>query len=288
MKPLISGTDPYIDDVFDTTLISEFDTFVELISPDSPSIDTIFYEPDAVHNNSFNQFTEDWHVQRLKHNLESSGRVKEFKILTDINGKAFAQVFFIDGSDAVFFVSHRCMCRALKEIEIGNLDKIIPILQSEVSMPPMVFTVRRGSSSQISFIDGISVPALGTPNLNNGITNPLDLGTSAVPNNWISNPPPFFKNFPKSTKKIHSAKEYFKEYGKSTLSEMLHPDAYDDCIECIWYSISFYEKRVGHITVIENEEDFETVKGHFVDHMNEAHPDICARKMKLQDAEKYT
>ena len=287
MKPLISEADSYIDDDFDTTSISEFDTFVELISPDSPSIDTIFYEQDAVHNNSFNQFTEDWHVRLLKRNLESSGMVKEFKILSDVNGRYFAQVFFIDGSDAVFFVSQFCLYTALRESR--NLDRIIPILQSEASVPPMVFTVRRGSSSQISFVDGISVSAFGTPNLNNGITNPLDLGTSTAPNNGISYPPSFFKNFPKSTKKIHSAKEALKEYSKSTLAGMLlHPDAYDNCIECVWYSIAFYEKSVGHITVIENDMDFEIVKGHFVNHMNKAHPDICARKMKLQDAAKYT
>ena len=90
-------------------------------------------------------------------------------------------------------------------------------------------------------------------------------------------------------KKIHDAKLALKEYGTNIphSTYALIPD-YHGCKECAWYSVVFYHQSSGHVIAIENDEGFEIVKGHFVDHMNEAHPDVCARKMSLNNAEKYT
>ena len=245
---------------------------------------------------NISEVEEDWHVRQLKCNLESSGMIKEFKILSDVNRRYFAQVFFIDGSDAVFFVSQFCLYTALRESR--NLDRIIPILLSEASIPPMVFTVERGSSRQLSFIDGISVPAYRAqpPDyLVHEIREPMHvltphsadfaIDTSCDMTDLIH----LYENFPKPVKKIHSAKEALKEYGKCIPRGMQGLAAnYDNCLECGWYSWMFYEKKADHIIAIENDEDFEIMKNNFVEHMNEAHPDICARKIKLQDAAKYT
>ena len=87
-----------------------------------------------------------------------------------------------------------------------------------------------------------------------------------------------------NTKKIYNAKEALKS-GRITWFTL---SDYGGCKECSWYSHVFYLRSFGNMISIENNEDFEAVKSNFVAHMNESHPDICARKMKLKNAEKYT
>ena len=216
-------------------------------------------------------------AELLENSLELCGTIIKFKAGIDIHGKGIAHIFFSSRLDAIFYVSPYCMYQALKEFREGNLDKIIPILKSEVSMPPVEFNMSQDPYSQVplrqltlinelfsSFL--MPRPVYGAP-----IRSHVISGVSSKP-----------------TKKIHNAEEAIKELENCTVEIQRLAIKYNHCYECAWYSWVFYEKKTEHIIAIENDEDFEIVKGHFVNHMNKAHPDICARKIKLQDAAKYT
>ena len=236
------------------------------LTPRELHMNSLFYSQSVTEHPFPRCNTRDWCAELLENNLESHGEIIKFR--ADINiysGKNVAHVFFSDGLNVIFHVSAYFVYKALKEFRMGNLDEIIPILKSEVSVPPVIFNVRREPPRQLSFIDEIPGPPLSSSSSSSSM-----------------------ENFPKFAKKIHNAKKALKEYGKFTPLVIGTSDKYDNCIECSWYSLAFYKKRVGHVIAIENNEDFEIVKSNFVDHMNEAHPDICARKMKLKDAAKYT
>ena len=236
--------------------------------------DNIIYNSISSHNDGG---MEDYCAELLNNSLELCGTIIKFKAGIDIHGIGVAHIFFSSRLDAIFYVSPYCMYQALKEFREGNLDKIIPILKSEVSMPPVEFNMSQDPYSQVplrqlnllnelfsSFL--IPRPVYGAP-----IQGHVIPGVSSKP-----------------TKKIHNAEEAIKELENCTIEIQRLAIKYNHCYECAWYSWAFYEKKTEHIIAIENDEDFEIVKGYFVKHMNKAHPDICARKMKLQDAAKYT
>lgn len=72
-------------------------------------------------------------------------------------------------------------------------------------------------------------------------------------------------------------------------SDVVSTKQYGGCHECFWYSLVFHAKEAPDRTkIIESDEDFEKVKGHFVKHFNKEHPEIVAKKMALKNPEKMT
>lgn len=192
-------------------------------------------------------------------------QVKITKFSFQITGtrRPYATVVLDTGEKKIFFGTERRIMSAVKEYDMGNHDRALAILKREEPIS------RERIAEPLRTID-LFGHVLGYENYSH--------------NRWVD---PYTSNKPK--KKIHNAKDALKEYGEHPpIGVRSLSSAYKGCNKCAWYSDVFYNKQSGHVVAIENDEDFEIVKDNFVNHMNDEHPDICARKMALRDASKYT
>ena len=310
--------------------------------------DYLYYAQSEVITNNFPRgILKDWPAELRENNLKPYGKIIKFTAEINVNGNISTHISFSGGVDVIFYVPEYYVKMAFREFTMGNLDHIIPILKSEISIPPAMFHVRYEPTPDRSNLellvdadllptvrpDAVPLPIISDSPRNRALdaiedmitdvrTNLLqipddrrdrrvvDMLDRQFPNPthqfFMTTPPnPAFPS-PRSSsdipfpftpidpycdeKKMHNAKEIIKELGGPGILQMmgLLTEMYDRCAECMVYSVIFYEKKILYITAIVNNEDFEIVKGHFMDHMNKAHPDICARKMKLKDAVKYT
>ena len=100
----------------------------------------------------------------------------------------------------------------------------------------------------------------------------------------------------KKQRKYYSAKTGLKKYpvihDRSYMilgHDSIPAERYNNCEECFWYSLVFFNKedKLG-TKIIETDEDFEKVKYHFMKHFNKKHKDVVAKKMTLKQPEKMT